>query len=161
MHERAAEFAELARDRYGIDVDVTEFPEGTKTAAAAAEAVGCETAQIASSIVVELHGGPRDGEVVVAVTSGANRVDLDRLAGYFDADDASMADADRIREEVGWSIGGVPPICHERKLPAVMDPTLAEYDTVWAAAGTPSSVWPVDPDRLGELTGATVIDLTE
>ncbi|MGZ0747087.1 YbaK/EbsC family protein [Haloparvum sp. AD34] len=171
MHERAAEFVDRAVARYDVAVDVTEFPEGTKTAADAADAVDCEVAQIASSIVIELSGreaasvstaddGP-PADLVVAVTSGANRVDLDAVADYFDASSASMADADRIREVVGWSIGGVPPICHETALPTVLDPTLTEYDTVWAAAGTPSAMWSVAPERLRELADSTVVDLTE
>ncbi|WP_430505971.1 YbaK/EbsC family protein [Haloparvum sp. PAK95] len=169
MHERAAEFVDRAVARYDVAVDVTEFPEGTKTAAEAADAVDCDVAQIASSIVIGLSGtGPTstadDGppaDLVVAVTSGANRVDLDAVADYFDASSASMADADRIREVVGWSIGGVPPICHETALPTVLDPTLTEYDTVWAAAGTPSAMWSVAPERLRELADSTVVDLTE
>ncbi|ELY99627.1 hypothetical protein C480_20204 [Natrialba aegyptia DSM 13077] len=96
-----------------------EFSEGTKTAAAAADAVGCDVAQIASSLVFEA-----DGEPVVVVTSGANRVDEDRVAEAMGADSVGMADADRIRELLGWSIGGVPPICHDSDVPVLFDPTL-------------------------------------
>lgn len=161
MHERAAEFAELAADRYGIEPDVLEFEAGTETAAAAADAVGCETAAIASTIVVSLSGAP-DGEsdLVAAITSGANRVDLDAVADRFDASSASMADPERIREVVGWSIGGVPPLCHETDLPTVFDPTLTEYDVVYGAAGTPSTMFAIAPDELVGLANATVIDLT-
>ena len=164
MHERAAEFAERARDRYGVDLDVLEFDAGTKTAAAAADAVGCDTAAIASTIVVSLseperEAGP-DG-LVAAITSGANRLDLDAVAERFDAASAAMADPEQIREVVGWSIGGVPPICHDAALPTVLDPTLAACDTVHAAAGTPSALFSVDPERLVALADATVVDLTE
>ncbi|GAB6878633.1 YbaK/EbsC family protein [Halorubrum gandharaense] len=161
MHARASEFAETARERYDLDPDVVEFDEGTKTAAAAADAVGCETAAIASTIIVELEGGDRDGELVAAITSGANRLDLDAVADHFGADSASMGDPEEIREEVGWSIGGVPPICHDRDLPTVLDPRLETYETVYGAAGTPSSMFAIAPDRLAELAGATVVDLTE
>lgn len=161
MHERAAEFADRAAERYDVDPEVLEFDSGTKTAAAAADAVGCETAAIASTIVVELSGGERDGELVAAITSGANRLDLDAVAAHFDAETASMADPTEIREVVGWSIGGVPPICHETALPTVVDPTLTEYGTVYGAAGTPSAVFPIDPDRLAALANATVVELTE
>jgi prolyl-tRNA editing enzyme YbaK/EbsC (Cys-tRNA(Pro) deacylase) len=172
MHERAAEFAGRARERYGVDVDVLEFDAGTETAAAAAEAVGCETAAIASTIVVSLTGGDAepdggsgadgDGDrLVAAITSGANRLDLDAVASHFGADDAAMADPARIREEVGWSIGGVPPLCHDAALPTVFDPTLAGYDTVYGAAGTPSAVFAIAPDRLAALANATTVDLTE
>ena len=161
MYPRAAEFGERARERYGIRVDVLEFDSGTETAAAAAETVGCETGAIASTIVVSLVGGDRDGELVAAITSGANRLDLDAVAEHFGADAAEMGDPERIREVLGWSIGGVPPICHDAALPTVFDPTLATHDTVYGAAGTPSAVFPIAPDRLAELADATVVDLTE
>ena len=161
MHERAAEFEERARDRYGIDVDVLEFESGTETAAAAADAVGCDTAAIASTIVVSLSGGDSDGDLVAAITSGANRLDLDAVADYFDADGASMADPSRIREVIGWSIGGVPPLCHATAVPTVFDPTLTEYDAVYGAAGTPSAMFAIDPEQLAELAEATVVGLTE
>lgn len=157
MHERAAEFGELARDRYDLDVEVLEFDAGTETAAAAADAVGCETAAIASTIVAALSGG----DLVAAITSGANRLDLDALADRFEATSASMAEPDRIRDALGWSIGGVPPICHDETVPTVMDPTLESFDAVYAAAGTPSAVFAVDPATLAALANATVVDLTE
>ena len=162
MHERAAEFAARARDRYDVDLEVLEFDAGTETAAAAANAVGCDTAAIASTIVVSLSGGDGDEEpLVAAITSGANRLDLDAVAAHFGAADAAMADPARIREAVGWSIGGVPPLCHDAALPTVFDPTLAGYDTVYGAAGTPSAVFAIDPERLAALADATTVDLTE
>jgi prolyl-tRNA editing enzyme YbaK/EbsC (Cys-tRNA(Pro) deacylase) len=161
MHERAAAFADRARDRYGVDLDIFEFESGTETAAAAAEAIGCETGAIASTIVIALDGGDRDGDLVAAITSGANRLDLDAVGDYYGATAASMADPDDIRRVVGWSIGGVPPICHESDLPTTFDPTLTEYDVVHGAAGTPSAVFPIAPDRLADLADAAVVDLTE
>lgn len=157
MHPRSAEFAERLRSEYGFEPDVAEFPEGTKTAADAADAVGCDVAQIASSLAFVV-----DGEFVVSVTSGANRVSETALAAHFGAspDDVEMADADRIRETLGWSIGGVPPFPHETDVPVVLDETLLEHETVWAAAGTPTAVFPIDPDRLREFAGAEPIDVT-
>jgi len=149
MHERAAEFADLASEEHGFDVDVQEFDEGTKTAADAAEAVGCDVAQIASSIVVVV-----DDEPVVVVTSGANRVDLEKVAVYVDGAEARMAEADEVKEATGWSIGGVPPFCHATDVPVLMDETLLDHDEVWAAAGTPTAVFPIAPERLRGLSGA-------
>ncbi|WP_058995609.1 YbaK/EbsC family protein [Haloarcula sp. CBA1127] len=157
MHERAAEFADRARDRYGVDLDVSEFESGTETATAAAEAIGCETAAIASTIVVALSGG----DLVAAITSGANRLDLDAVANHYGAETASMADPGDIRSVVGWSIGGVPPICHETALPTTVDPMLTQYDVVHAAAGTPSAVFAIEPDRLVDLANADIVELTE
>jgi Cys-tRNA(Pro) deacylase len=156
MHERAVQFADRASEEYDVDVDVHEFDEGTKTAAAAAEAVGCDTAQIASSIVAVAGD-----EAVVVVTSGANRVDMDKVAALRGADDARMAEPDEVKDATGWSIGGVPPICHETDVPVLIDETLLDHEEVWAAAGTPTAVWPIDPDRLRELSGAEPADVAE
>jgi prolyl-tRNA editing enzyme YbaK/EbsC (Cys-tRNA(Pro) deacylase) len=158
MHPRAEEFATEAAERYGVEVDVHEFPEGTRTAAEAAEAVGCDVAQIASGIVLSA-----DGELVVVVTSGANRVSEAKLASLRAVPESSveMADPDEVRETLGWSIGGVPPFCHETRVPVYLDETLTPFDTVWAAAGTPEAVFPADPDDLVEVSDATVADVAE
>lgn len=158
MHPRAEEFKRTAGAEYGIDVDVREFPEGTKTAADAADAVGCSVEQIASGIVLSTGD-----ELVLSITSGANRVDTSKIAAVVNADekDISMADADVIKETLGWSIGGVPPFCHATDVPVFMDETLAELDTVWAAAGTPTAVFPIDPETLSELADAPLTDVRE
>lgn len=143
MHPSAAAFAEQAATEYGLDIEVKEFPEGTKTAADAAAVVGCDVAQIASGLVFAADGDP-----VMVVTSGANTVDEDRLAALTDAEAVSMADPDTVRAATGYSIGGVPPFCHERSLPVYVDETLVAHDTAWAAAGTPETVFPIAPDRL-------------
>lgn len=143
MHSRAAAFAEQAAADFDLDIDVQEFPDGTKTAADAAAVVGCDVAQIASGLVFVA-----DGEPVMVVTSGANTVDERRLATLTGADDVSMADPETVREATGYSIGGVPPFCHDGTLPVYVDETLLRHDTVWAAAGTPETVFPIDPDRL-------------
>jgi prolyl-tRNA editing enzyme YbaK/EbsC (Cys-tRNA(Pro) deacylase) len=154
MHQRANEFAAAARDRHDFAVTVEEFPEGTKTADDAAAAVGCDVGQIASSLVFDV-----DGELVVVVTSGANRVDESKVADHLGvaAESVSMADPEQIRSVVGWSIGGVPPFCHASELPVLFDETLSRYDTVWAAAGTPEAVFPIDPTELRELADAEAV----
>jgi len=147
MHERAEEFREIARDRYEFDPDIEEFSAGTETAAAAAEAVGCTVGQIAASIVVETDDG-----LAVIVTSGANRIDMNRAASALGSATIAMADADEIREVVGWSIGGVPPFCHETDLPILLDESLFEHERIWAAAGTPQAVFRLTPETLTRLT---------
>lgn len=183
MHERAAAFAERARTEHGFEPEVHEFEAGTRTAEAAAASIGCEVAQIAASIVVSLSGasgdtgddtggasddGEPDGadadtepSVAVVVTSGANRVDLDRVADLLAVGAVSMADADTVKGAVGWSIGGVPPVCHATEVPVLVDEILLEFGTVWAAAGTPDAVFPIDPERLVELSGGRVADVAE
>lgn len=154
MHPTVEAFVQNARDAHGIEPDVREFHEGTKTAADAAEAIGCDVAQIASSIVMMADGDP-----VVVITSGANRVDEDRIASHLEADAARMAEPSEVKTATGWSIGGVPPICHENEIPVLFDETLLAHETVWAAAGTPSAVWPVDPEQLVDVADATVVDV--
>ncbi|MDR5672995.1 YbaK/EbsC family protein [Halalkaliarchaeum sp. AArc-GB] len=158
MHPRASKFADRAATEYGLEIDVLEFPEGTKTAIDAAEALECDVAQIASSIVVDV-----DGDLVVAITSGANRVDLGAVADRFDApaDRSTMADPEDVHAVIGWPIGGVPPICHDTEVPVLFDPALAEFETVYAAAGTPEAVFPIDPETLRSRAAATVVDVTE
>lgn len=158
MHPRAGEFKQLAEAEYDFDVDVYEFPEGTKTAADAAEAIGCAVEQIASGIVLSA-----DSELVVSITSGANRVStakIGHLVGVEEAD-VSMGDARDIKDTLGWSIGGVPPFCHETDVPVFMDETLTEFEEVWAAAGTPEAVFPIDPETLADLAGAAIEDVRE
>ena len=158
MHPRATEFTAQARERYGVDLAVEEFPEGTKTAADAADAVGCDVAQIASSLAFAT-----DGELVVVVTSGANRVSEARLADHLEvgAAEVTMAAPDRIADTLGWSIGGVPPFCHATAVPVLFDETLLTHETVWAAAGTPEAVFPMAPDEIRALADARVVEVTD
>lgn len=157
MHERVTEFVETAEERYGLAVDPIEFPEkGTPTAADAAEAVDCDIAQIVNSLVFDV-----DGEAVLCLTSGGNRVSEAELAAWAGVAESAvgMADPQLVREATGWAIGGVPPICHTEELRTLFDPALLAFERVWAAAGTPTSMWAVDPERLRELADATVVDV--
>ena len=132
---------------------VKEFPQGTRTAADAARAVGCEVGQIVKSLVFVAAGMP-----VVALVSGANRVDERRL-GEVAGEPVVKADAETARSATGYSIGGVPPFGHLTEVPVFMDRDLLGYEMVWAAAGRPDSVFQIAPGRLRELSGATVVDL--
>jgi prolyl-tRNA editing enzyme YbaK/EbsC (Cys-tRNA(Pro) deacylase) len=132
---------------------VKEFPAGTRTAVDAARAVGCEVGQIVKSLVFVAAGAP-----VVALVSGANRVDENRL-GAVAGTPLAKADADTARSATGYSIGGVPPFGHATEVPVYMDRDLLAYEAVWAAAGRPDSVFEIAPERLRELSGATVVDL--
>ena len=155
MHERTAAFKQQAEESFDIEVDVHEFPEGTKTAADAAAVVGCDLAQIASSLAFVAD------QFVVSVTSGANRVDTERLSALRGANGAQMATPNEVSDTLGWSIGGVPPFCHDTQVPVYLDETLTDYDTVWAAAGTPEAVFPIHPDDVVEHADATVVDIAE
>ena len=132
--------------------EILRFPEGTRTAAQAAAAVGCELGQIVKSLVFLC-----DGEAVLALTSGSNRVDTARLGAVLGGT-IMRADADGVREATGYAIGGTPPFGHARPLRAVADRDLLVYDTVWAAAGTPDTVFELTPSALMRASGAEVAD---
>ena len=153
--DESQEFADRVRQAHGIDIDIQTFPDGTETAADAAEAIGCDRAQIASSIALVAD------ELVVVVTSGANRVDTRKLATLRGVHTARMADPDEISETLGYEVGGVPPFCHDTSVPVYLDETLTEFDTVWAAAGSPDAVFPIAPDELLACVDATVADISE
>lgn len=139
----------------GTDFGVTvrRFPEGTRTATEAARAVGCEVGQIVKSLVFVAGGRP-----VVALVSGGNRLDEGRF-GAVAGTPVAKADAAVAREATGYAIGGVPPFGHATDVPVFMDRDLLGYDAVWAAAGRPDSVFQIRPERLRELSNATVVDL--
>ncbi len=133
--------------------EVKRFPEGTRTAEDAARAIGCSLGQIVKSLVFLAEGRP-----VVALISGANRLDperLGRLAGL----PVAKADAETTRRATGFAIGGVPPFGHLHPLAIYVDRDLLGYGVVWAAAGRPDSVFAIAPDRLLAISGGDVADL--
>jgi prolyl-tRNA editing enzyme YbaK/EbsC (Cys-tRNA(Pro) deacylase) len=138
------------------DVEVRRFPQGTKTAQAAAEAIGCEVGQIVKCLVFVAGGRP-----VLALTSGANRVDTGRLAALAGAEEARRATPDEVREATGFAIGGTPPFGHPQRLATFMDRDLMGHEQIWAGAGTPDAVFSASPQELLAATGATVADLKE
>jgi prolyl-tRNA editing enzyme YbaK/EbsC (Cys-tRNA(Pro) deacylase) len=146
-------FQEAARDR-GLDLTVTVFPDGTRTVADAAAAIGCTVGQIAKSIVLLA-----DGRAVLAIASGDNRVDVDKVAALVGASEVRMARAEETRAATGYAIGGVPPFGHPETLECYFDRDLLRFEEVWAAAGTPDACFPMAPQRMCELSGATVVDL--
>lgn len=143
-------FTDAAR-ALGLEPRVTRFPQGTKTAADAAAAVGCDLGQIVKSIVLMADGAP-----VVALTSGANRADTLRIARIVGAAEVRRATPDEARAATGFAIGGTPPFGYPGDVLRLMDRDLLRHDEVWAAAGTPDAVWPVPPATLAEAAGARV-----
>lgn len=140
----------------GLEITVERFPEGTRTAADAAQAVGCEVAQIVKSLVFMA-----DGEPVVALVSGANRVDLGRLGLALGSTRVRKADGDEARAATGFAIGGVPPFGHAIGVRMVVDRQLLGLERLWAAAGLPDAVFPISPDDLMRVSGASVVDIAE
>ena len=146
---------EAALKDAGLAAEIREMGD-TRTAADAAAAVGFEVDQIAKSIIFK---GEDSGHVVLFLTAGGNRVDADKataLAGQ----PLGKADAALIRSETGFAIGGVAPVGHLTEIAAFIDPRLLEFDTVWAAAGTPRHVFAISPADLLRVSGARQADFT-
>jgi Cys-tRNA(Pro) deacylase len=139
----------------GVDATIQEFPASTRTAQEAADTVGTSVGQIVKSLVFLAGGMP-----VMALVSGVNRLDTQRLAELSGAE-IGKADADAVRQATGYSIGGVPPIGFPAPIPTFIDRDLLQYDVVWAAAGSPRHVFPIAPQELVRITGGTVEDLKD
>jgi prolyl-tRNA editing enzyme YbaK/EbsC (Cys-tRNA(Pro) deacylase) len=140
----------------GHPVDVRRFPEGTRTAQDAARAIGCDVSQIAKSLIFVADDRP-----VLALTSGANRVDVRRLAELAGAAGARRATPEEARAATGFAVGGTPPFGHPEPLPTFLDRDLLVHEEVWASAGTPDAVFRTTPDELRRTCGAEVVDLKE
>ena len=136
----------------GLGERVVELTATARSAAEAAAALGCEVGQIAKSLVFRLRqsGGP-----VLVVACGANRVDLARVEALL-GEPLDRADADFVREQTGFAIGGVPPLGHAHPLLTVLDEDLLRYERIWAAAGHPNAVFPLTPQELVAVTGGQV-----
>lgn len=147
-------FVEAARAA-GLDPQPTRFPEGTRTAADAAAAVGCDIGQIVKSLVFMAGEEP-----LLVLTSGANRVDEVVVAAALGTGSLSKASAEEVRDATGFAIGGTPPLGHATPLRTLVDRDLLRYDEVWAAAGTPDSCFPVPPADLARAAGAQVVAVT-
>ncbi len=155
MSKATDRFMEAAR-AFGVRVHARRFPEGTKTAEDAARAIGCHVGQIVKSLVFVADGRP-----VVALTSGANRVDLERLAELLGAAEIRRATPEEARTATSFAVGGTPPFGYPERIRTLIDEDLLAYDEVWAAAGTPDSVFPLAPAELRRASGATAADLKE
>jgi prolyl-tRNA editing enzyme YbaK/EbsC (Cys-tRNA(Pro) deacylase) len=133
----------------GLAIEPHEFPEGTRTAQDAAQAIGVEVGQIVKSLAFKA-----DGEVILVLVSGSNRLDEQKLAAAAQASTIERADADAVRAATSFAIGGVPPFGHPAGLRTYVDTDLLGYDVVWAAAGTPRHVFAIAPDDLVRVSGA-------
>lgn len=136
--------------------EVRRFPEATRTAVEAAAAVGCELSQICKSLVFDV-----DGEPVLVLMDGGSRVDVERVREELGAGKVSRAEADVVRETTGYAIGGVPPFGHRTRTRVLADRGLLGHDVVWAAAGTPYTVFPMEPKELVAHAGGTLVDVRE
>ena len=154
MTEISASFQRVqeALDQSGLGLEVVELPKSTRTAQEAADAVGCELGQIVKSLI--LRGSDSDRPYLVLV-SGSNRANLEQI-GQVMGEPVQMADADFVRQRTGFSIGGVAPVGLSESIQTLIDQDLLQHEIIWAAAGTPRSVFSLSPDNLLELTSGNV-----
>jgi prolyl-tRNA editing enzyme YbaK/EbsC (Cys-tRNA(Pro) deacylase) len=141
----------------GFSFDVKELPESARTAREAASSIGCNVSQIAKSLVFR-EG--KTGAPILVIASGSNRVDTDKVetsTGLI----LCKADARFVKENVGFAIGGIPPVAHNEPIETLLDPDLRKYDVVWAAAGTPFAVFKLRPDDLAPLTNGRWVELSQ
>ena len=150
-----------AAARKGVTLEVTAFADSTHTASDAARALGAELGQIVKSLVFVTPREDGGLEPIVVLVSGADRVDLDRLASVLGRRDIRRATAREADELTGFSIGGIPPFGHVQRARVVMDPELGQFTTVWAAAGLPTAVFAVAPGILRMLADAHVAPVAE
>jgi prolyl-tRNA editing enzyme YbaK/EbsC (Cys-tRNA(Pro) deacylase) len=140
----------------GLDTEVVRVPGSAKTAQLAAESVGCAVGAIVKSLLFVVDGTP-----VLVLCAGDRRVDAAKLAALRGAESAAMAPAAVVRAATGYAIGGVPPLGHATALPIYMDPALLRWPLVYAAAGAPDALFPIESQTLRTVTGAEVVDVSE
>lgn len=155
LHPSAQRVA-AAAETFGLSIDIVTFVAPTRTAEEAAAAIGCTVGQIVKSLVFTVRDEP-----VVALVSGKNLLDTRKLAGVFNLGrkQVERANAETVRAVTGFAIGGVPPFGHATSPLIFIDEDLIQYEVIWAAAGTPNTVFAIVPDELLRVTGGRVIDL--
>jgi len=153
VHPNVARVVEAGK-ALGLDIQTRRFPEGTKTAQDAADAIGVSVGQIVKSLVFAV-----DGEIVMAYVSGANQLDEKKLALAAGGAKCARVDADAVRSATGFPIGGVPPLGLATHLRVFIDPDLLQYDEVWAAAGTWNDNFSIAPPHLVRASGGVVVEL--
>ena len=150
---KGPERVRAALEAAALDCEILTLPDSTRTAAEAAAAVGCSVGEIAKSLV--FRAGER---AIVAIVSGDHRLDTGKLGAAL-GQKVGRADADFVRAATGFAIGGVPPLGHTDPVPVFMDAGLFRFERIWAAAGSPFSVFAIEPARLRDASGAAVTDL--
>ncbi|KND39210.1 YbaK/EbsC family protein [Streptomyces acidiscabies] len=135
---------------------VRTYPDGARTAAEAADAVGCELGQICKSLIFAADGVP-----VLVLVDGASRVDVAAVSGVLGVKKVTRADVKVVRDVTGYAIGGVPPFGHRTRMRVLADRGLLVHDEVWAAAGNPHAVFPMPPKELVRHAQATLVDVRE
>ncbi|MFO7681352.1 MAG: YbaK/EbsC family protein [Chloroflexota bacterium] len=155
MHPSAQKVADAAQ-QLGLDIEIVEFAQTTRSAQEAADAIGCDVAQIVKSLCFVVNG-----RSTICFVSGANQLDERKLAALAGVGrkQVQRADADTVKAATGFSIGGVPPFGHITAVPIFIDADLMQFDVVWAAAGTPFAVFACTPPDLAQVTQGQIADI--
>ncbi|MBK6712689.1 MAG: YbaK/EbsC family protein [Chloroflexi bacterium] len=155
MHPSAQKVADAAQ-ALGLDIEIVEFAQTTRSAQEAADAIGCDVAQIVKSLCFVVNG-----RATICLVSGANQLDERKLAALAGVGrkQVSRADAEMVKAATGFTIGGVPPFGHVTSLPVYIDEDLKRFEVVWAAAGTPFAVFAIRPEALERVAGGTAVSL--
>lgn len=155
MHPSAQKVADAAQ-ALGLDIEIVEFAQTTRSAQEAADAIGCDVAQIVKSLCFVVNG-----RATICLVSGANQLDERKLAALAGVGrkQVSRADAETVKAATGFTIGGVPPFGHVTSLPVYIDEDLKRFEVVWAAAGTPFAVFAIRPEALERVAGGTAVSL--
>ena len=151
----SAQKVQDALEALGGEFKVVELPGSTRTAVEAAQAIGVQVGQIVKSLVFK---GKRTQRPILVIASGANRVKEKKIEALID-EPLGKGDADFVREQTGFAIGGVPPVGHSHPLLTFIDKDLLQYDEIWAAAGTPHAVFRLTPAELTRITDGTLLDI--
>lgn len=155
MHPSTQKVAQAAQT-LGLTIEIKAFDQTTRTAQDAADTIGCELGQIVKSLCFSVNDAP-----IMALVSGINQLDERKLAALCGVGRKKVkrANADAAKAATGFSIGGVPPFGHSSPMTIYVDEDLLQYETVWAAAGTPFAVFAIAPDELVRGCGGTAVDL--
>jgi Cys-tRNA(Pro) deacylase len=140
----------------GLDTRVVQLDKSTRTAQMAADAIGTELGSIVKSLVFIA-----DDATVLALVAGDKRADLTKLSQALKATHVRIASADEVREKTGYAIGGVPPVAHREAMPTLIDGSLGRFKTVYAAAGSPRAIFPIEFNTLMQVTQGQLVDITE
>jgi len=153
---KGSERVQAALKAAGLDIGIVTLQESARTAQLAADALDTALGSIVKSLLFLA-----DGEPVLVLVAGDRRVDPDKLKKLLGARRVMIADAERVRRETGFSIGGVPPLGHRQSLPTWIDESLSRFETVYAAAGHPRAVFPIPVEELARVTNGRVTDVAK
>jgi len=144
-------------ERFGLEFEIRILPKAVRTAVLAAEALGCAVGQIANSLIFR---DKASAQAVLVMCAGDRRVDLQKVK-LETGIELGKADADFVRQQTGFAIGGVPPVAHARPLRTLLDDSLQRHVKIWAAAGTPESVFSMSPQQLQLITAGSWLDIAQ